>query len=63
MPNRFVKDSSADAAGDLPEIDRHFYEDKVEPSSSPFDDTYAFRMAAAVAKDPRAARPDPRHPR
>lgn len=31
--------------------DRHFYEKQVTGSSSPFDPTYDFRLAAAMAKD------------
>lgn len=39
-----------DAGGDLDGVDRHYYEKQVGPSS-PFDETWAFRHAAAVAKD------------
>jgi hypothetical protein len=31
-------------------VDRHFYENQVG-ASSPFDDTFQFRLAAAIAKD------------
>lgn len=41
---------SDNAGGDLEGVDRHYYEKQVGPSS-PFDETHAFRRAAARAKD------------
>lgn len=49
MPSTFVPDAGAGDA-DIPGVDRHYYRNQVG-ASSPFDDTHAFRMAAAVAKD------------
>lgn len=39
-----------DASAFVEGVDRHYYEKQVGPSS-PFDDTHAFRLAAARAKD------------
>lgn len=39
-----------DQSGFVDGVDRHFYENQVGPSSH-FDDTHAFRLATARAKD------------
>lgn len=48
MPTTFKADSGS--VEQLEGVDRHFYAKQVGPAS-PFDDTYAFRLAAARAKD------------
>lgn len=48
MGTRLIPDNSA--VESLPGVDRHYYEKQIGPAS-PFDDTYAFRLAAARAKD------------
>jgi hypothetical protein len=49
MTTTFKPDAAA-SDGDIPGVDRHYYENQVGPSSLT-DDTHAFRLAAAVAKD------------
>lgn len=49
MATKFVPDSSSNEP-DIPGVDRHYYEKQIGPAS-PFDDTYAFRLAVARAKD------------
>lgn len=48
MPTRLVPDNDTEAA--LPGVDRHYYEKQIG-AGSPFDETYAFRLAVARAKD------------
>lgn len=48
MATRFM--AGNDSSGRLEGVDRHFYEKQIGPAS-PFDDTHAFRLAAARAKD------------
>lgn len=48
MPTNFVPDNNQ--SDFIDGVDRHFYENQVG-ASSPFDETFAFRLAAAVAKD------------
>jgi hypothetical protein len=49
MPLRLQRDGTLDNE-DIPGVDRHYYENQIGPKS-PFDDTYEFRLAAAIAKD------------
>lgn len=49
MPVKFIPDDN-DSDPDIPGVNRHFYEEQVG-SASPFDDTWAFRVATARAKD------------
>lgn len=49
MVTTFKPDAAA-SDGDIPGVDRHYYENQVGPSSLT-DDTFAFRLATAVAKD------------
>jgi hypothetical protein len=50
MPSRFSEDGSSAATESLEGVDRHYYEKQIGPSS-PGDNTQAFKLAAAVAKD------------
>lgn len=49
MATRFVPDTNSNDP-DIPGVDRHYYENQIG-AASPFDDTYAFRLAVARAKD------------
>ncbi len=49
MPLRLVRDGTIENE-DIPGVDRHYYVNQIGPKS-PFDDTYEFRLAAAIAKD------------
>lgn len=49
MPIHLVRDGTLSDT-DIPGVDRHYYENQLGPAS-PFDDTYDFRLAAAIAKD------------
>lgn len=50
MPTTTTFQPGNQAVETLDGVDRHFYEKQIGPAS-PFDDTYAFRLAAARAKD------------